>query len=82
MGLLKTLKQHLSFGGKVAFYSHQSESTKTLMNFSVYHPPQEYKFKVPVLFWLSGLTCNEENFITKAGTDVGFSPWDNASLSS
>jgi len=54
----------------VTFYSHESESTKTPMNFSVYHPPQEYKVKVPVLFWLSGLTCNEENFIAKAGAQI------------
>ena len=54
----------------MAFYSHQSESTRTPMKFAVYHPPQEYKVKVPVLFWLSGLTCNEENFITKAGAQM------------
>jgi len=70
MGQLKKLKQYLSFGGTVTFYSHESESTKTPMNFSVFHPPQEYKVKVPVLFWLSGLTCNEENFITKAGAQM------------
>ena len=70
MSELSLQKQHLSFGGRVAFYTHQSESTSTPMNFAVYHPPQEYKVRVPVLFWLSGLTCNEENFITKASAQM------------
>ncbi|MGB3730030.1 MAG: alpha/beta hydrolase-fold protein, partial [Thermodesulfobacteriota bacterium] len=70
MGQITKSKQYMSFGGMVTFYSHESDSTKTPMNFSVYHPPQEYKVKVPVLFWLSGLTCNEENFITKAGAQM------------
>lgn len=70
MTQITKIKQHVCFGGTVAFYSHESESTKTQMKFSVFHPPQEYKLKVPVLIWLSGLTCNEENFITKAGAQM------------
>ena len=63
-----TLKEkHRSFGGSTEFYSHDSISTKTPMNFSVFRPKQEGTEKVPVLVFLSGLTCNEENFITKAG---------------
>ncbi len=67
MSELILLNQHLSFGGKVGFYSHSSETTKTPMQFSVYHPPQEFKIRVPVLFWLSGHGCTEEDFIVKAG---------------
>lgn len=63
-----TLKQqHRSFGGSTEFYSHDSQSTRTQMNFSVFRPKEELTEKVPVLVFLSGLTCNEENFITKAG---------------
>ena len=37
------------------------------MNFAIFLPPQAAERKLPVLYWLSGLTCNEQNFITKAG---------------
>ena len=37
------------------------------MNFSIFLPPQSAQKPVPVLYWLSGLTCNDENFVTKAG---------------
>lgn len=37
------------------------------MNFAIYLPPQSEDGKVPVIFWLSGLTCTEQNFISKAG---------------
>ncbi len=67
MSELKLLKKHKSFGGWVEFYSHPSSSTKTDMGFSFYRPPQAQSGKVPVLIWLSGLTCTEENFIAKAG---------------
>ncbi len=55
------------YDGWTEFYSHPSSSTQTTMKFSVYRPPQAEKGPVPVLYWLSGLTCTEENFITKAG---------------
>ncbi|HZH08694.1 MAG TPA: alpha/beta hydrolase-fold protein, partial [Lautropia sp.] len=41
--------------------------TGTVMRFGIYLPPQAASGKVPVLYWLSGLTCTEENFVTKAG---------------
>lgn len=53
--------------GSVEFYSHQSTTCAGEMRFSVYVPPQAEKQKVPILYWLSGLTCTEENFIAKAG---------------
>ena len=48
-------------------YSHPSASCGGEMKFSVFLPPQAESGAVPVLYWLSGLTCNHENFITKAG---------------
>ncbi len=67
MSELRLLGQHMSFGGRVAFYSHNSEATKTPMKFAAYHPPQEYKIRVPVLFWFSGHGCSEQDFVVKAG---------------
>ncbi len=55
------------FGGEQRVYAHPSSETGTTMRFGIYLPPQSAKGRVPVLFWLSGLTCTEENFITKAG---------------
>ena len=55
------------FDGTVAYYSHQSSACNCQMNFAVYLPPQATSQSLPVLYYLSGLTCTEENFITKAG---------------
>ncbi|MGC9505343.1 S-formylglutathione hydrolase [Baaleninema sp.] len=59
--------QSRCFDGTTQFYSHLSATCNTEMRFSVYLPPQAETERVPVLYWLSGLTCTEENFITKAG---------------
>jgi S-formylglutathione hydrolase len=70
MNTLKLTNQSHSFGGTVSFYKHASNACQTDMSFSVYLPPQALKEpdkKHPVLFWLSGLTCTEENFMAKAG---------------
>ena len=56
-----------SFGGWTKMFSHPSESCGGIMKCSIYLPPQAESSKVPVLYWLSGLTCTHENFITKAG---------------
>lgn len=56
-----------SFGGWVEVYSHESAACACNMTFAVYKPPQIERAPVPVLTWLSGLTCTHENFITKAG---------------
>ena len=56
-----------SFGGWTKMFSHPSESCGGIMKCSVYLPPKAEAEKVPVLYWLSGLTCTHENFITKAG---------------
>lgn len=55
------------FGGLVNKYTHQSLSTKTAMAFSVFLPPKAQQQKVPAVYFLSGLTCTEDNFIQKAG---------------
>ena len=67
MSSLEKLSAHTSFGGEQAYYRHASRETKTPMRFSVFTPPQAADGKVPVLFWLSGLTCTEDNFTVKAG---------------
>src|ERR1051325_1420583 len=56
------------FGGVQNVYKHRSEVLGCDMNFAVYLPPAAAGGKrCPVLYWLSGLTCTEQNFITKAG---------------
>ena len=55
------------FGGWLNRYQHASESCHCDMTFSVYLPPQAEKQKVPAVYWLSGLTCSDDNFRTKAG---------------
>ncbi|MGB7085138.1 MAG: S-formylglutathione hydrolase [Phormidesmis sp.] len=66
MGIEEKSRSH-SFGGTTRFYSHRSESCDCDMNFAVYVPPQADAGPVPVLYYLSGLTCTEKNFIEKAG---------------
>ena len=62
------IEQHASFGGSQEVWKHASTSTGTEMKIGVYLPPAALEGrKCPVLYWLSGLTCNEQNFITKAG---------------
>ncbi|MFW5824116.1 MAG: S-formylglutathione hydrolase [Marinobacter sp.] len=55
------------FGGWLKRYKHQSTATGTEMVFAIYLPPQAQDKRVPVLYWLSGLTCTDENFMQKAG---------------
>ncbi|MGE0115614.1 MAG: S-formylglutathione hydrolase [Steroidobacteraceae bacterium] len=64
---LECLSQHPCFGGTVGFYRHQASSTHCAMKFAVFTPPQVVQNKVPVLYYLAGLTCNEETFMIKAG---------------
>src|SRR5215475_12591008 len=63
----ETLSQHQCFGGVVGFYRHQSKSTSSPMRFSVFVPKQSSSGRVPVLYYLAGLTCTEETFMIKAG---------------
>ena len=64
---IKAVTQNLCFGGVQSVYSHESRETRCVMRFGVFLPPQATSGRVPVLYWLSGLTCTEENFIVKAG---------------
>lgn len=61
------LSEHKLFAGRQIKYQHHSDSVKGVMQFSVYLPAAAEKQKVPVLYWLSGLTCTDENFSVKAG---------------
>jgi len=62
---MDVLKTHAVHGGTLNYLRHDSETTGTPMTLSVFTPPGEGPF--PVLIWLSGLTCTEDNFTTKAG---------------
>jgi S-formylglutathione hydrolase len=55
------------FDGRQGVYTHVSRETQCAMRFGVFLPPQAGAGRVPVLYWLSGLTCSEDNFIVKAG---------------
>jgi S-formylglutathione hydrolase len=55
------------FGGQQLRCRHASDLLGCDMTFSIYLPPQAEEGSVPVLYWLSGLTCTDENFVTKAG---------------
>ncbi|WP_394132291.1 S-formylglutathione hydrolase [Shewanella maritima] len=56
-----------AFGGWHKQFTHPSSSNHCDMRFAIYLPPQAEKQNVPVLYWLSGLTCTDENFMQKAG---------------
>jgi S-formylglutathione hydrolase len=62
---LETISTHRCFGGTQGFYRHASAETGTAMRFSLFLPEGEGPF--PLLWFLSGLTCTDENFTTKAG---------------
>ena len=64
---ITALSQNRCFGGVQGTYAHESTETGCTMRFGVFLPPQAQKGRVPSLYWLSGLTCTEENFIVKAG---------------
>jgi len=64
---LNLVNENRCFGGTVGFYSHRSETCNGEMKFAVYQPPQATSQPVPVLYFLSGLTSTEENFMVKAG---------------
>ncbi|MCB2038092.1 MAG: S-formylglutathione hydrolase [Burkholderiaceae bacterium] len=65
---MERIEQHASFGGRQEVWQHASTSTGTPMRFGIYLPPAALAGeRCPVLYWLSGLTCTEQNFITKAG---------------
>ncbi|WP_341206401.1 S-formylglutathione hydrolase [uncultured Psychrosphaera sp.] len=65
---IENISINKSFGGWHKQYTHQSKTLNCDMRFAIYLPPlASNKQKVPVLYWLSGLTCTDENFMQKAG---------------
>ena len=64
---MKTVSENAAFGGVQGVYSHASDVCGCEMTFAVYLPPQAKAGQVPVLWYLSGLTCTHENAMTKAG---------------
>lgn len=65
---LENISCQKSFGGWHKRYRHRSSSLNCDMVFAVYLPPQAEQGEIlPVLYWLSGLTCTDENFMQKAG---------------
>jgi S-formylglutathione hydrolase len=61
------LQTHVSHGGRLHFCRHESELCGGPMRFAVYLPPAATLGPVPAVWWLSGLTCTDENFMVKAG---------------
>jgi S-formylglutathione hydrolase len=68
---LKEIAANKCFGGRQLRYSHASTTLGCDMTFSIFLPPQaeegDGSKKLPVVYWLSGLTCTDENFVNKAG---------------
>jgi len=64
---MERIESHACSGGTQEVWSHRSSALDCGMRFGIYLPPQIQQAACPVLYWLSGLTCNEQNFITKAG---------------
>lgn len=69
MTQIKLVSSNKTFGGYQKVYSHHSKELECEMKFAIYLPPQleDESVRLPVLYWLSGLTCDENNFIQKAG---------------
>ena len=65
---MQQLEAHKLHGGNLQVWQHDSAATSTPMKFAIYLPPKANTGeKLPVLYWLSGLTCTEQNFIQKSG---------------
>lgn len=64
---LETLSEQRAFGGTQGVYAHEASETSCRMEFSVFVPPAATNGPVPVIYYLSGLTCTQENVTTKGG---------------
>ena len=64
---MNTISTWKSFGGTVSVHEHSSVACRCPMQFAVYTPPQAHSNKVPVIWYLSGLTCNWSNVMEKSG---------------
>jgi S-formylglutathione hydrolase len=67
MPALEIVSESRCFGGRQITYKHRSESCACTMRFAAYLPPAAERGLVPAVYWLSGLTCTEENFSVKSG---------------
>jgi S-formylglutathione hydrolase len=67
MGPLEVVSESRCFEGRQVTYKHRSEACACTMRFAAYLPPAAERGPVPALYWLSGLTCTEENFSVKSG---------------
>ena len=67
---LEKISSNKSFGGDQLRFTHASKACKCDMTFAIYLPPAAEHGPVPVVYWLSGLTCTDENFVTKAGAQA------------
>lgn len=68
MSALRTRSEHRMFNGTQGFYEHESAACAGPMRFAVYMPPNARESeRVPVIYFLAGLTCTEETFVIKAG---------------
>jgi S-formylglutathione hydrolase len=65
---LELVSENRCFGGLQRTYRHASSATGTPMRFAVFLPPQSEQMRVPALWFLAGLTCTEDNFTQKAGS--------------
>lgn len=64
---MELLEEHRCYEGRQQRWRHDSSTLNGSMTFSIFLPPVQTETAPPVLYWLSGLTCNDENFTTKAG---------------
>lgn len=64
---MELISENRCFGGQQRRYRHDSQTLGVAMTFSIFLPPQAEDASVPVMYWLSGLTCTDENFVQKAG---------------
>ena len=72
---MEIFSSNRSFGGWTKMFSHYSDSCNGIMKCSIYLPPQADTRQVPVLYWLSGLTCTHETCITNAGASNLVQNW-------
>jgi S-formylglutathione hydrolase len=66
MAAIENISRHACHGGMLGYYKHGSEATDCEMKFAVYEPPNVSRARAPVLYYLAGLTCTEDTFVTKA----------------
>ena len=65
--MIEVISRHFCHGGDLGYFKHRAASTDCEMRFAVFTPPQVSGGPVPVLYYLAGLTCSEETFVTKSG---------------